>query len=254
MANSRVLVIGPSLVAAVMNLMNSRYRLEHVKLDIFGIHGPAFTTSNLIESSGTTLHLKDVNAEGRQQSWFSSIPNCREIEISNYDGVFFLDPLFILGGFMRWRLWQQGEGICLEFLNQEIDERKRELPNSFRPISSAEWLSIYTEWRQGTMKVLQVLRSAAPAMPLILLPPANPPRRLNPGIYPQYNMAEQAFLGTHLEKLFEIKYRLQPKSTLDENLCTLDRFHESAPDPHHPSPDYYREIFDEFDFEAMSFK
>jgi len=253
-ANTRVLVIGPSLVAGVMNLIGPRSQLGNVTFDVFGIHGPAFTNPNLIEASGTKLYLKDVNSEDMRQSWFSSIPNSREIEVSSYGGVLFLDPLFILGGFMRWRLWQQGEGICLEFLNPEIVKSGCQLPKSFRPISSAEWLLIYTYWRKGTMKVLQELRSAAPAVPLLLIPPANPPRRLNPGIYPEYNMAEQAFLGAHLEQLFDIKYRLQPKSTLDENFCTLDEFHEPAPDPHHPSVAYYRAIFDDIDFEAMSFK
>jgi len=250
----RILVIGPSLVAAVMNLLASRPQLANAKFDIFGIHGPAFTTPNLIEASGATLYLKDVDAEGARQSWFSSIPNSREIVISNYDGVLFLDPLFMLGGFMRWRLWQRGEGICLEFLNPEVVEGRGQFLKVFRPISSAEWLAIYTDWRQGTMKILQSLRAVAPAIPILLLPPANPPLRLNPGIYPQYNMAEQAFLGAHLEKLFRTRHMLQPKSTLDENFCTLDRFHEPAPDPHHPNVEYYKVLFDEIDFESMSFK
>jgi hypothetical protein len=253
MSKRRVLVIGQSHTAAVMNLIRSGFVSHDVEFVVYGIHGPAFTSEFLIRSEQGMLSFQSVHVDGSEFRWFSNKQEPSLLDISDFSGVLLLDPLFIIGGFMRWQLWMAGKGICIEFLPERLALGADSLPKRFKPISSSEWLAVYMDWRKGTVKTLDVIRQLRPDIPIVLLPPAAQPKRLNTGVYPLYNRQEQNFLGEHMSRKYNAKFFLQPDCTMDEKFQTLDDYHEPAPDLHHANASYYRIIFDLIDFQTFSF-
>lgn len=237
-----------------MNLIKSGFIISDVEFVVFGIHGPAFTDNNLVTSEQGMMSFQSVHVDGSEYHWFSNTQGQSQLDISAFSGVLLLDPLFTIGGFMRWQLWTAGKGVCIEFLPQQIIECGDSLPKNFRPISSAEWLAIYIAWRKGTIKTLSVIRQLSSTIPILLLPPAAQPKRNKTGIYPFYNRQEQRFLAQYLSSKYNTEYFLQPSNTLDENLQTLDEYHEPAPDLHHPNADYYRVILGLIDYTTFSLK
>jgi hypothetical protein len=249
----KVLVIGPSHIAAVMNLMRSGFKIPDVEFHIYGIHGPAFTDESLLIIEDDLIHFRTVFSESCEHRWFSNMQVSLPLDLKTFSAVFLLDPLFIIGGFMRWSLWVEGKGICLEFLPQNLVQIGERLPKEYKPISSAEWLSIYRTWRTGTIKTFEVIRQLSTDIPILLLPPAAPPKRLGTGLYPFYNRQEQAFLGQHFASQYRANFILQPTWTMDEDLQTLDYYHEPAPDPHHPNINFYQSILQCIDYDDFSF-
>lgn len=253
MNDKKVLVLGPSLAAEVMNLMGTRFKVPGIKFVIYSINGRAFTSPNLMSATNGQLNFHPVAADGDQFQWLSNNQGLLQIDLTDYHGVIHLDPLFILGGFMRWQLWNGGGGICHEFLPRVLHDRADYLPKNPRFISSSEWLAIYLESRQGTIKTLELIRELRSEIPILLIPPANPPQRLKSGIYPQYNMREQVYLAKYLKTRFGTLFSLQPRSTLDEDFHTIDHYHHPLPDLHHPTHNYYKVIFECIDFSEMTF-
>jgi hypothetical protein len=252
-SDKKVLVLGPSLAAEVMNLMGTRFKVPGIKFVIYSINGRAFTSSNLMSVTNGQLAFQPVDADGDQLQWLSNNQGLLQVDIADYNGVLHLDPLFMLGGLMRWQLWHGGGGICHEFLTKAAVASWHQLPKDSKPISSSEWLAIYLESRQGTIKTIQLIRQLRNDIPILLIPPANPPQRLKTGFYPQYNMQEQIYMGNYLGACFGTSFALQPQSTLDETFHTFEHYHRPAPDPHHPTHRYYEVVFEGIDFSEMKF-
>jgi hypothetical protein len=252
-SDRKVLVVGPSLAAEFMNLMGTRFNVPGIRFTIYSINGRAFTTDKLVDIAGNQLVFLPVTAQGDDHQWLSNNQDLLRVDLTEYHGVLHLDPLFMLGGFMRWQLWNGGCGICYEFLPNALRHDAEQLPKNPRPISSSEWLAIYREARQGTLKTLEAIRHLRPDIPILLIPPANPPQRLNTGIYPQYNMREQMHLGSYLQARFGTSFALQPRSTVDDEFRTFDHLHRPAPDMHHPTHEYYRVVLESIDFQEMKF-
>ncbi len=227
--------------------------MPDVDFVIYGIHGSAYTDHALVAADQGMLYFRSVFAEDLTRNWISNRQVELPIDISDFSAVIMLDPLFIIGGFMRWQLWAGGKGICIEFLPEHSAMSADLIPKRFRPISSSEWLAIFTGWRRGTIRIFETIRKLHPDIPILLLPPASPPKRFGTGIYPLYNRSEQAFLGAHLHARYNASFILQPPVTMDEHFQTLDEFHEPPPDLHHANIEYYRTIFDLIDFKTFSF-
>ncbi|WP_146636299.1 hypothetical protein [Nioella nitratireducens] len=223
--------------------------------DVVSIHGAAFTSNGLASASGGTLNLCPVSADGVEHKWFMSRSGFAEVNLESYNGILFLDPLFISGGFMRHRLWGKKKGISPRFLegakslfsDDEIDQAIR----GATIISSSQWFEIFKAWRVGTFEVLDSIRLISKSIPILLVPPVNPPPRQNPGLYAYYYRQEQDYLGRKLFEIFGSEYFLQPEFTLNPNLTTVDVYHAPAPDPHHPSEKYYEDIVRGIDFETL---
>lgn len=253
MSDRKVLVLGPSLAAEVMNLIGDGFKRPGVKFVIYSINGRAFTSDQLMSSQDGQMTFLPVKLGDDELRWMSNNKGQLQVDLAEYRAVLHLDPLFMLGGAQRWQLWHGGCGVCYEFLPAELRQRTELLPRNARPISAAEWLAIYLDARKGTIKTLEVIRELQPEIPILLIPPANPPQRMDTGVYPQYNMREQRYLAAHLQSRFGTSFALQPRSTLDAEFRTLDQFHQPAPDMHHPRHTYYRAVLESIDFEAMQF-
>ncbi|PYE91446.1 hypothetical protein C8J35_1513 [Rhizobium sp. PP-F2F-G38] len=256
MQKRKILVIGPSLGATFMKFLTEDTVERPVSFDVFAINGSAFTAPNVIEATDSSLVFNDAFAEGSNHSWYSNIGLTRSVDLAAYSGIFYLDPLFILGGFMREQLFGQQQGICPAFLegadkyysNEEISAQI----GQYRPISVAQWLAIYENWRIGTVNTLIAIRSISEDIPVILLPPVSPPARQLAAAYSYYNLKEQRLIGRHLSSRFGASFFLQPVETMDSRLATLDHFHAPAPDPHHPQPEFYSVLMERIDFDTIS--
>ena len=258
MQKRKILVVGPSLSATFMKFLSEDTSNTEVSFDVFAISGSAFLSPDLIVAEGGNLVFKDVFSSGSQHSWNSNIGLQKSVNLSGYSAVFYLDPLFILGGFMREVLFRQLKGICPHFLKGaegyfKPDEIYSQL-GRYRPISTTQWLAIYQEWRVGTINALASMREIDKDIPIFLLPPASPPPRLRAGVYSYYNLKEQLFIGEHLASRFGVKFCLQPREMLDARLATPEELHAPAPDPHHPMPEFYRMLIEKIDFQTLDFR
>lgn len=253
-ATRRILVIGPSHAGSFLKTLRNDFKVYETEFTVFAIHGAAFTSVNLAKTLPNGLiELISTHAEGALHHWYSSVGERMVFTPKDFDGILYLDPLFISGGFMRKVLWSGGKGICLQFLPDLSAKTLSNLPSEFRVISASEWLSIFLSWRLGSVRLMELLRNLSPCVPILLFPPANPPARLNLGLYPRYNLGAQRMVAEYFVRVFGASYFLQPDELMDEQCCTLDEFHEPAPDPHHPSQLFYKYILQRMDFESLSY-
>lgn len=248
-------MIGPSHAGVLNKFLQSSRGFEHVSFTVFAIHGEAFRASDCVTVENDHIVFKDTWMDASLRKWYGS-GSRRVIELNEYQAVLLLEPLF-LGSSMR-RLYESALVTCPLFLEgaetifgraQVNEALKRGLL-----ISSSQWWEIRRASRPGSLNTLESLRSISPEIPILLVPPVNPPARQNPGIYSYYVRAAQDFVGRVLERTYGARFALQPLSTLDEKLRTVDAYHEAAPDPHHPTLAYYDVVMRQIDFTKMRWK
>jgi hypothetical protein len=252
MPDLRVLVIGPSHAGAFQSLLSEGFALPGIEFSVYGIHGAAYRNADFVALEAGKLALKNVTAEGTAFRWFSNQACEAPIDLRDFGAVFLLEPLFLSAGYFKDKMWEQKKGICPFFLSG----LQKWLPGSevtdYVPISSSLWLTVYKEWRPGSIKLIESLRALDKSIPIVVFPPVNPPARLAPGAYAYYYLREQLFLGSYLSETFDLAFFLQPRCTLDEALCTLDAYHRPAPDPHHPTSAYYQLLLQSIDYQTFT--
>ena len=261
-----ILVIGPSHVGGFKRMMIDHKESFNEPIHIVGIHGASFSTGELFKEidKGVISLQQGIDRSGRKFNWF--LPDELKsglIDLKLYSKIILLNPLFLTSGVFGKVLFSGVHGgfagcskgspyyfevknrtLCLEFV--KADKKLHFLlGKGHQFISKNIYFEIYKNVKSQDFKLFKIIKQANLSSDVILFPAAIPPRRDNPnsnGLLGAYHLQEQLFLLKILNQKYGFDGFAQPSSTYFEDrlgFFTKDEYHMPAPDPHHPSQEYW---------------
>jgi len=261
-----ILVIGPSHTAGFKSMLNTNMASFSEPVHIAGIHGASFSSGELFKEidQGVIRLQQGIDRSGRKFNWFISEElNLNSIDLKTYSKILLLSPLFLTSSIFGKVLFRGKSGgfagcsngsphffkvknkiLCSDFV--KADKRLHSLfkeDNQF--ITKNIYFEIYKNVKSQDVRLFEIIKRGCVSGEVIILPPVIPPRRdhrASNGLLGVYHLQEQLFLLDILGEQYGLNGFPQPPSTYFEDglgLFTKENFHMPAPDPHHPSEEYW---------------
>ena len=251
---NRVLVIGPSHAGIFQGCVDNYFRhSSSPSFDVVGVHGCAFYSKNSIAYL-KDKHIKFCNVEigSIQCSWFSKIEGFYEsnqtVDLSAYDAILLLDPLFLSAAFFRNQLVSKSY-ICSAVHPSLRNRLMNKYLDGFHVISRRQFLECYLSIRPQNLLMFEYIQSECLSDKAYLIPHVLPPVRFSECEYGLYNTGEQQLISDFALEKYKIKSLSMPDDAVvltDTGAACLEGYHLPHPDVHHASPLYYKKILDSF--------